>query len=274
MGHIYLIENIVNKKVYVGCSKSVKLRIQQHKLNLKNNTHKNKHLQSAYNKYGKDILVFKIIEECNDIDLPKREHFWCLKLQSHKRTFGYNILPTNDESLYCKTLSKESRIKLSIAHTGKVMSPETREKIRLANKKWKPHQKDIDKLKVPIVLLSKKGEFYKEFPSIKEAAEHIKTSLSNVAYVLKIKHGACKGYMAVYKKDYSIYNTYKYVNNSGTPKKPIVAINTNNNERIVFPSMREAIRQISPKSNSVKNIAVVLDNPNRSAYGYKWETYH
>ena len=48
---IYMIENIVNKKVYIGQSSAINKRFSQHIAELKSNTHTNSHLQAAWNKY-------------------------------------------------------------------------------------------------------------------------------------------------------------------------------------------------------------------------------
>jgi group I intron endonuclease len=51
---IYVIENIANRKVYIGRSKDIGSRISSHKHNLRNNIHINKYLQNAWNKYGEN----------------------------------------------------------------------------------------------------------------------------------------------------------------------------------------------------------------------------
>ena len=61
-GGIYKIINLQTGKYYVGSTKDFKIRKQCHFSRLKCNTHTNKHLQSAYNKYGKNNFKFEIIE--------------------------------------------------------------------------------------------------------------------------------------------------------------------------------------------------------------------
>ncbi len=54
-------------------------RIYRHKNELKNNKHKNEHLQNAYNKYGKDNFHFEILEildNCNVQELRKKEELY------------------------------------------------------------------------------------------------------------------------------------------------------------------------------------------------------
>ena len=48
---IYLIKNNISKKEYIGQSINIEKRWKDHKKDLRNNIHKNQHLQNAYNKY-------------------------------------------------------------------------------------------------------------------------------------------------------------------------------------------------------------------------------
>lgn len=59
---IYKITNLQTNKYYVGSTKDFKIRKQCHFSRLKNNSHTNKHLQNAYNKYGIDNFKFEIVE--------------------------------------------------------------------------------------------------------------------------------------------------------------------------------------------------------------------
>lgn len=59
---IYKIINLETGKYYVGSTKDFKKRKQSHFSRLKNNNHKNKHLQFSYNKYGIDSFKFEIVD--------------------------------------------------------------------------------------------------------------------------------------------------------------------------------------------------------------------
>lgn len=92
---IYLITNILNGKIYVGqASVSFASRYYGHNYCLVNNCHRNKHLQHAWNKYGKDAFVFSIFKILPaDIDiLNKEEDYW---VEYYRAKFGvqnvYNI---------------------------------------------------------------------------------------------------------------------------------------------------------------------------------------
>ena len=64
---VYEIKNKINNKVYIGStSVSFKKRFNLHLHTLKNNYHKNKHLQHAWNKYGENNFEFNILLVCDN----------------------------------------------------------------------------------------------------------------------------------------------------------------------------------------------------------------
>jgi group I intron endonuclease len=89
---VYRITNLVNGKNYIGISKSIYKRWEYHRYRLKKGIHDNIHLQSAWNKYGKENFEFKIIEECQVDSLQEREDYWINFFNSIHREKGYNRL--------------------------------------------------------------------------------------------------------------------------------------------------------------------------------------
>jgi group I intron endonuclease len=59
---IYSITNLKNKKCYIGSSVNIEGRWRRHKTNLNTNEHHCKHLQRAWNKYGKFEFSFNILK--------------------------------------------------------------------------------------------------------------------------------------------------------------------------------------------------------------------
>lgn len=83
-----------NDKVYIGSSKNIEKRIEVHRWELKNNKHKNKHLQAAWNKYGELAFTIEILEQCPVENLEKLEqfyidYFWNLGVLYNKARFAY-----------------------------------------------------------------------------------------------------------------------------------------------------------------------------------------
>ena len=62
---VYQIKNIINNKIYIGSTKQcIRVRINHHLKALRNNKHKNTHLQNACNKYGESMYEFSILKIC------------------------------------------------------------------------------------------------------------------------------------------------------------------------------------------------------------------
>ncbi len=114
---IYKIENKVNGKIYIGSSKNIENRWKKHKYDLRSNNHHSEHMQNAWNKYGKENFIFKIIEEIRDENiLIEREQYWINALKSYNIDIGYNIayragVPSNQE-LICKVFAVKNRMML------------------------------------------------------------------------------------------------------------------------------------------------------------------
>ena len=76
---IYQIRNTVNGMIYIGSSINIAARWREHKYDLNMNKHRNQHLQSAYNKYGKDAFVYEVLEVLDEGSKEKqfeREQYW------------------------------------------------------------------------------------------------------------------------------------------------------------------------------------------------------
>ena len=125
---IYTITNIINNKIYVGYTVNFYQRMHKHFSDLKYNRHDNCYLQNAYNKYGKNSLVFEVLEYYEDNNLlPSMENYWCNMLDTHNKKYGYNIGNTNPFGT--TILSKDSLLKLSKSLTGKKHSEVSKQRM-------------------------------------------------------------------------------------------------------------------------------------------------
>lgn len=88
---IYCIENIIDHKKYIGLSRDIYRRWNEHKSELRNNRHINPYLQAAWNKYGEDAFVFIILELCSPLKLCDRECFYIQKYKALSHENGYNL---------------------------------------------------------------------------------------------------------------------------------------------------------------------------------------
>ena len=139
---IYIIENTTNGHIYVGSAVNLTKRKINHFYALRNGTHSNKHLQKAWIKYRENSFIFKIILECQPLELISNEQRFIDELKPQ-----YNIQPTAYSNLGV-IFSEETRRKNSISHKGKTnphgpLSLETRQKISQSKKgKPNPHSKE------------------------------------------------------------------------------------------------------------------------------------
>lgn len=96
---IYCIENIITGDKYVGQSKHISLRLQEHLTCLKNNHHYYKKrniptiLQKAWNKYGEQNFRIYILTYCKKEELNEKEIYWIKKLKTNRGIYGtgYNL---------------------------------------------------------------------------------------------------------------------------------------------------------------------------------------
>lgn len=150
-----MIRNIANMKAYIGSSVWVDNRLCYHIGRLKRGIHDNVHLQSAYNKYGKDMFVCFMIEQCKKEDLLAKEDEYIKLYKTRDDRFGYNMQgainsgqgspwlgkkhsPESIEKMRIvqkksdKYISEETRQKMVNSHLGHKASDETKKKMKLA----------------------------------------------------------------------------------------------------------------------------------------------
>lgn len=99
---IYWIKNTLNNKVYIGSACNLKRRQNEHFARLNKGTHTNRHLQNSWNKYGKDVFIFEILEFVEKPKLIKKEQKYLNKYKSYNKYFGYNINKKAESSLGLK----------------------------------------------------------------------------------------------------------------------------------------------------------------------------
>ena len=89
MTGIYKITNTFNGKVYIGQSKDIEQRIEQHLSALKHNKHENKTMQKEYNLFS-SAFIFEVLEECPLSLLNEAEKRWIAYYTSDNPYHGYN----------------------------------------------------------------------------------------------------------------------------------------------------------------------------------------
>ena len=141
---IYKITNLINKKVYIGQTKEgFQRRFWLHRWQLRNNAHDNKHLQSAWNKYGEENFSFEVIKICKKEDVDEEEK----KFIKFYRENGpcYNIQDGGQPCDFNSYISPEIRKRVGEQNrkrmTGSKLSEETKNKMSETRKGKRVYRK-------------------------------------------------------------------------------------------------------------------------------------
>lgn len=130
---IYCIENIINRKKYIGQSADIFKRWICHKSELNNNCHYNNYLQKSWNKYGENNFNFSILEKCLPEELDDKEIKW-IKYYNTFNGIGYN-LTEGGGGRQGYTLSEETKQAISKSNKGKTLTEEHKRNIGIARRK-------------------------------------------------------------------------------------------------------------------------------------------
>ena len=127
---IYKITNRINDKIYIGSTQDKKRRWREHKSNLKDNHHRNQHLQNSWNKYGSEEFEFLVIEDVQDKgDLLSREEFYLRYINYHDPESLYNIALDAKAPMRGRKRPAEVKKKIGEGNKGKERSREHKRKI-------------------------------------------------------------------------------------------------------------------------------------------------
>ena len=112
---IYQIRNLANGKKYIGQTADLEKRKNEHFNSLRRGDHHNRHLQRAYNKYGKENFVFAVLLYCESSELTTYEQALIDSCDSNEL---YNICLECVDSPLGIILSEETKEKISLANSG------------------------------------------------------------------------------------------------------------------------------------------------------------
>lgn len=191
---VYQITNTITNEVYVGSTKRGFLwRKRRHLTALERGRHHNRHLQYAYEKYGRESFIFEIVEQVGDSSvLIDRETFWSKELGA-----TYNIVKNIKSHIGCSR-TEETKRKISKSLRGRTISTEHKEAIRrsmVGKKHTKERSQKIgDAHKIPIVQCDMNWTPVKEWPSSKDAADSLGLKVGKLYNCLNGRKKSHAGY--------------------------------------------------------------------------------
>jgi len=138
-GIIYCATSPSNKKYYGKSCQSMAIRKRNH-IRTANDLSKHSRFASALRKYGYESFTWEIVEELHSETreelrslLNEREKHWILVNNTENKEFGYNMTSGGDGGpVFGRTLSEETRQKISSSLKGHTLSEDT--KIKISNK--------------------------------------------------------------------------------------------------------------------------------------------
>lgn len=227
---IYKITNIKDGKVYIGqTTVNFEYRINKHLFELKNNIHKNTHLQNAWNKYGEENFKFEVLQECGLEEIDELERFWIALYDSTNRNYGYNFENGGNKN---KRIHKETLKKLSEKSKRNWRDPQYLKKMKIRSDKMKGSN---NPLAVKIICINDG----KVFDSMMDAANYYQISNKSICSVCKGKKISTHGLQFAYYEDgkeYKLKEVPKYKKGNHHSARKIICINDNK----IFDSIVEA----------------------------------
>ena len=135
----YLIRHIFTNKIYVGSSGDLRERIWRQRRHLSLGINRNKYLQDVYNINNK-IEIYLLITETREDAFSLEQDF----IDYFKNSgLLLNVAMDARVSMKERIITKETRDKISKAHTGKSLTLDHIEKIRQSNLGQKRSQETI-----------------------------------------------------------------------------------------------------------------------------------
>jgi group I intron endonuclease len=110
---VYQIRNLLNGKIYVGQTTRMHERELEHMGSLRRGKHQNRHLQFAYDKYGKENFIFEILVYCEEFQLTYYED--AIKNASNGNCYNIRLCSDSNKGLKASEETK-AKMRANSAH--------------------------------------------------------------------------------------------------------------------------------------------------------------
>lgn len=249
MGYIYLIENLINRKKYIGqtIQKDINSRWNKHKQ--VNRNCMGIILFNAYKKYGIENFKFKLLCICFDEDTDKYEEEYINKYQTLYPN-GYNMIEGGKSRKFTPILKEIISEKLKGKNHpmfGKHLKEETKQKLRekTGGKNNANYGKKLTKeQKEHLSKLAKERHLQNNYEQKNETKEKIRKSLLKYYQDGSIKNKNC-----IRVQQYDLNNNL---------------INT-------FNSMNEAAKYVGVSQISIRRASDIKNTKYLTCKGFIWK---
>ena len=283
---IYMIQNKVNGKIYIGQAGDIKDRWKQHKSYLNGGYHVNKHLQRSWNKYGEESFEFSILLECEESQLNTYEQYYIFELMTYDSRVGYNKNYGGNSGRPTEEIRRklsETKIGENNPNYGKPLSNETKRKLSEAlkgenNPMYGKHHTEETKEKMSEAKKGENNSMYGKHHSeeTKEEMSEAKKRENNPNYGKHVSDEtkrklseANKGVNNfMYGKTGKNSPNYGKTGENNPKSKSVIQIDPNTNEIVnTYPGVREAERQTGFDQGAISRCC---RGEQKIHKGYKW----
>lgn len=155
MRFVYVLQNLVNGKVYVGQTKSPSKRKATHFYNARKGIARP--LYAAIRKHGVENFAFEVLEECIDDVVNEREQYWVAHFDSFNPEKGYNLTSGGNQLIEFSEEVVQRTCNHHVGMRGRHHTAATREKMREACRRREVPSEETRK-KISDAAKARKGE--------------------------------------------------------------------------------------------------------------------
>lgn len=210
---IYYIINIANRKKYIGSTRNLCSRKNEHWSKLRRGCHPNSHLQYSWNKYGEENFEYRPVEIYDDCNIMlEREAELIQKEKTFDRQFGYNLeidpVKRTKSQDHKDKISRTLKANYKAGYKHPLLGTVWTEERKLFTHPMKGRKLTEQQIKSrpqynqfkPVNQFTKDGKFLASFSSIKEASNVLGIQSSNITMCCKGNRLIAGGFIFKHKE--------------------------------------------------------------------------
>lgn len=286
MTGIYVIENLINGKKYVGQAENIGSRWTAHIRRGKGlEQGRTELIYQAMQKYELSNFSFRIIEECDISELDIREAYWINVYNTYvynPNSWGYNVLPGGNSTR--KITDEVIKLIIQLWDQGLTIN-EIHQQVKFCNETIISILKDnapsynsnesnlrVIMRKVGVGIRINKYDLKCKlvgcYPSIMSAAASVNTDHNNLAHHLNFETKTCKGYIFIKSNENQKESLIKHLNLKSEKHQPIMQISSDKQLINCYETMKNAAEQ---NDTTTKSIRKSCTGEVYLIKGYHWE---